>query len=888
MDRERWARIEGVFNDALDRPASERAAFLDQACAGDPELRASVDALLAEWTADPDFMETPLVTVSEGVASPTNGRSVGPFRVVRELARGGMGEVFLAVLEREDFRRTVALKVIQRGAMSDDALRRFRLERRILASLRHPNIAQLLDGGTTDDGRPYVAMEYVEGEPIDVYCEARNLPVADRLRLFRKVCDAVQYAHRQLVVHRDLKPANILVTDRGEPKLLDFGIGKLLEPDPDETGETGETALDVTRTGARALTPSHASPEQVRGERVTVASDVYQLGVLLYELLAGRRPHQAQEDSLVHLERAILEDDPPPPSARRRVPRDLDTICLMALRKEPERRYASAAALADDVGRYLDGLPVMARPDTLGYRAGKFVRRHTAAVAVTALLAVGLLAATVYTSVQSRRVAAERDRAVEVQGFLLEMFGATGPDQAGDSVTARQLLDRQADALTSLYADQPVLRARMMAVLADGYDRLGVRDEARSLAEDALALRRETLGPSHPDVAASLALLGWIRHQQGEAGAADSLLQAAVDMYRTARPRDAAGLSRALNDLGVVREAGGETEAAASLYEEALTLRRDRYGDAHRAVAVTASNLAVIRYRQGDYEGAARAGEEALAVMRRAVGPDHQRSIIIQNNLAAIRLAMGDPAGAEAQYRDLVQRQSRLQGPDHPVTLNLRAALASTLANQLKHAEAEAAYRSLLADLEPRLGTDHPQMALLSQRLADALVGQHRGDEALPILDRARAVLVDAYGPTDLRVARLTESQAQAWDDVGRRDTAETLHRRAVAGFDAALPEGHPERGLVRLRLAHRIKTAGRYRDALDAYREAEELLAIQLPPTHRARHEARLQIAALHLRLGNQAAADSVLAVAAPLMAEGADSAQVATYDSLRAVTDR
>lgn len=884
MDRERWARIEAVFNDALDRPAGERAAFLDQACAGDPALRAEVDAMLTEWDADPDFMETPLVTVSEGVAAPTNGRSVGPFRVVRELGRGGMGEVFLAVLEREDFRRTVALKVIQRGAMSDDALRRFRLERRILAGLRHPNIAQLLDGGTTDDGRPYVAMEYVEGEPIDAYCDARELPVADRLRLFRKVCDAVQYAHRQLVVHRDLKPANILVTPRGEPKLLDFGIGKLMEPDPAETDEP----LDVTRTGARALTPSHASPEQVRGERVTVASDVYQLGVLLYELLAGRRPHQAQEESLVHLERAILEDHPAPPSAHRRVHRDLDVITLMALRKEPERRYASAAALADDVGRHLDGLPVLARHDTLGYRAGKFVRRHAAAVAVAAILALGLLGATIYTAAQSRRVAAERDRAVEVQGFLLEMFGATGPDQAGDSVTARQLLDRQAEALGSLYAEQPVLRARMMAVLADGYDRLGVRDPARRLAEASLALRRETLGETHPDVAASLALLGWIRHQQGEAAGADSLLQAAVAMYRTARPRDAAGLSRALNDLGVVREAAGETAAAASLYEEALALRRDRYGDAHRAVAVTASNLAVIRYRQGDYGAAARAAEEALAVMRRALGPDHQRSIIIQNNLAAIRLAMGDPAGAEAQYRDLVERQSRLQGPDHPVTLNLRAALASTLANQLKHAEAEAAYRSLLADLEPRLGPDHPQMAILSQRLADALVGQHRGDEALPILDRARAILVDAYGPDDLRVARLTESQAQAFGDLAQRDTAESLHRQAVAGFDAALPEGHPERGLVRLRLAHRIKSAGRYADALAAYREAEALLAIQLPPTHRARHEARLQIAGLHIRLGHTAAANSVLALAAPLIGEGADSAQVALYDSLRTAVAR
>ena len=733
-----WQRVESVCFEAMTRRGAERDAFVAAACDGDEELRREVEAQLVAMETDPDFLETPIARVSDLRGPDADGfvnRHLGPYRITRPLARGGMGEVYLATYETEDFRRTVAIKLIRQGFDSEDVVRRFRLERQILASLHHPNIAQLHGGGAAEDGSPYFVMEYVEGLPIDRYCEDHHLGIRERLALFLEVCAAVQHAHQNLVIHRDLKPSNILVTKEGVPKLLDFGIGKVLERADASTREAG------TPTRLRALTPEYASPEQIRGEPVTTASDVYSLGVLLFLLLAGRRPFVEQSPD--DLERAVREHAPPRPSDvapafARQLAGDLDHIVLKALRKEPDWRYPLVTSLAEDIQRHLDGLPVKARADTLMYRSGKFLRRNRWPVTAAAILFAALASTTVLTMRQSRRVAQERDRALEVRSFLMEAFGATSPDRAtGSAVTARQLLDAQIGRLDSVYGSRPELHAMMLEVLADGYDRLGLYDQAEPIARASLTLRRATLGSAHPDVATSLNLLGWILHERGSAEEAERLLGEAVAIRRGAGRRYLVELSRSLNDLGVVVDRRGASEEAEALYREALRIRIDRLGEGHRAVGITANNLAAALYRQRRYDEAVPFAEQALRSMRATVGPDHQRAIIAQSNLAAMKLAAGELQSAEQEFRDLLERQRRLQGPTHPVTAHQMNALAMVLNQADRFEEAESAAREALAIRRDALGESHPDVAASLTTVGDALLGQRRHDEALTLYRQA-------------------------------------------------------------------------------------------------------------------------------------------------------
>jgi serine/threonine protein kinase len=408
MSPEQWGQLKELFRVAIEHEPLQRAAYLDQACADDPALRAEIESLLASHDDAEAFIETPafastLKEIIESTAGQVEGRRIGSYQLIREIGRGGMGTVYLARRADEQYEKLVALKVVRRGMDTEDIVRRFRNERQILASLDHPNIARLLDGGMTDDGLPYLVMEYVEGTPVGDYCDRHHLTTNERLQLFRTICAAVQHAHQNLVVHRDLKPSNILVTPDGTPKLLDFGIAKVLTP------ELSALMIEHTRTEFRVLTPDCASPEQVRGEKLMTTSDVYSLGVVLYELLTGHRPYRSQRTPPHELARLICEQEPVRPSqamadfglriadstepepsslhpkSETRNPKflrgDLDNIILMALRKEPARRYASVGRFSEDIRRHLDGLPVFARKDTFAYRTTKFVRRNRLGVA---------------------------------------------------------------------------------------------------------------------------------------------------------------------------------------------------------------------------------------------------------------------------------------------------------------------------------------------------------------------------------------------------------------------------------------------------------------------------------------------------------------------------
>jgi eukaryotic-like serine/threonine-protein kinase len=859
MTPERWARVEEVLDAALEVPAGERVALLDRECAGDAALRHEVESLLAEHDAEPGFLDGTVWQAAASAAQPLPER-IGSYRILRVLGRGGMGQIYLAEREAPGFRQQVALKVVRRGMDTDDLLARFRAERQILASLDHPNIARLLDVGSTDEGLPYFVMEHVDGEPLLDFCDARQLDVPARLRLFSAICDAVHHAHRSLVVHRDLKPQNILVTAEGVPKLLDFGIAKILNPEWQELASR-------TRSELRLLTPDYSAPEQFRGEAITTATDVYGLGILLYQLLAGRHPFEPAASHQAQLERHMLGAQPPAPSTvvnaaaaaarrattaqlRRRLAGDLDIIVLTAMRPEPAMRYASALALAADIGHHLAGRPITARTPTLRYRTRKFVRRNPVATVTATAALVLLIAGTAITLYHSRllraeslRVQRERDKAVQVRGFLLEMFGTTGPDQpTGDSVTARQLLDRRAASLDATWDRDPEMRAELMYVLAEGYEKLGLFDQAERLARDALDTRRTLFAGAQPDVVASLNQVGWLLHQRRQLDEAESTLRDAVALGRLAAPAGGdAALARALNDLGVVREARRDLGEAAALYRESLEMRRRVHGGPHIGVAATMSNLAVVRYRSGDLVDAIALADSALELLRVVLGPDHPRTMIVQNNLAAMHGARGDNAGAAAQHRDLLERRTRLLGERHPLVALSMSMLAAELLALQAYDEAEALLHRARAIQETAPGAARDNLASTLRVLGDVQAGTGRHAEALDTYRQSLEQRRQVHGAVHVDVAAMHSRIARELEHLGDGAAADATLREAVRIMTRAAGETAVLTLLTRLDLAEFLLRAGQAPESareLDAALRAVTVPDAGLPATLAGRIE--------------------------------------------------
>jgi len=509
LNPERWQQVKELLATALEMDPAARTAYLDRACADDPPLRSDLDRYLAaDQEAGVEFLNTPAKEIeiidSSGEASPRVGRRVGPYQIVEEIGAGGMGEVYRAFRADDQYRKQVAIKLVRAGQDSSFVVGRFKNERQILASLDHPNIARLHDGGTTEDGLPYFVMELIDGQPIDQYCAERGLSVPERLKLFMQVCSAVQYAHQRLIIHRDIKPGNILVASDGTPKLLDFGIAKILDPE----AVTGQ--IDATLTVFRILTPGYASPEQVKGEPITTASDVYSLGVVLYELLTGQHPYRGPSSTPQEIARAVCEVEPERPStAVRRMETterhrdsqgpssvtnildssierrgkllrgDLDNIVLMALRKDPQRRYASVEQFAEDIRRHLGSLPVLARKDTVGYRASKFVTRHKAGVIAAAVVLIILLVAMAITVRQARIARQERARAERrfndvrklANSLIFEIHDSV-QNMPGATATRKLLLERALEYLDSL-AKEASGDVSLQRELAAAYLRIG-------------------------------------------------------------------------------------------------------------------------------------------------------------------------------------------------------------------------------------------------------------------------------------------------------------------------------------------------------------------------------------------------------------------------------
>ena len=679
MDAKRWEAVRRIFEAALRRAPSERASFLDDACEGDSALREEVASLVRAHEAEGP-VDRLLGALHERPAEKlVQGWRVGPYELIEELGQGGMGQVYRARRADGQFEQEVALKLLGMGLPSPEARERFVAERQILASLSHPNIARLLDGGISDEGQPYFALEVVAGEPIDAYCQTRGCSIEERLKLFLEVCGAVQYAHGKLVVHRDLKPENILVTEEGTVKLLDFGIAKLLDPEA-----VSSPSMPRTRTGLLPMTPSYASPEQVREEAITVASDVYQLGVVLYELLAGTRPHLVETQRPSEIEQIICEETPEPPSEVARdalgsggaapsheEPRellrgDLDTIVMKALRKEPERRYESAEQLAEDIQRYLDGHPVRAHPDSWTYRAKKFVQRNRWGVSVIGVIAALIAVSIVALSIQNTQLARERDLAQteamkkqHVQDFMVQLFGnAEVLARPEERAAIEQVLERGAERVQKDLADHPAIRADMLRAVAAVHEQMGEYASARSVLDEALTTHRSNYGRVHPEVASTLSDIGDVMRQQGDFEGAERRFREALSI-RLELDAEALSLASAQRDLAAVLYEIEHFEEAKTLYEEALPVFREKLGRGHATGADAFATAGAVEAELGNYRRADEYLDEAVAILKTAGRSDHPDLIRYLARRADIVRAQGDFDTAERHLVDAYDRVTK-------------------------------------------------------------------------------------------------------------------------------------------------------------------------------------------------------------------------------------
>jgi serine/threonine-protein kinase len=884
MSRSRHQQIQELFLAAVDLDPEERAGYLDKACQGDEELIREIEELLAADGA---------VTTDPPADSVSNARGLiegtGTYRVLSEIGRGGMGVVYLA--ERADgaFQRHVAIKVVMQPAGAESELvSRFRSERQILATMDHPNIACLLDGGTLPDGSPFLVMEHVEGETIHEYARSHALPVEARLELFIAVCDAVQAAHQSLVVHRDIKPSNVLVTRDGTPKLLDFGVAKILDP------RLADWTVAETRFGHQPLTPRYASPEQLTGGPITTATDVYALGILLYELLTGCLPYRAESSAIHDWIEAVCEHEPRRPSQALRAEEperqgetpilkgslegDVDHIVLKALRKEPHNRYATAAELAADLRRHMAGLPIQARPATLSYRTGKFIRRHRwmmAAVLALVMVAGGFTIGLVH---QLERTRIERDRAETVKSLLIEVFGTAGPGTVeGSELTARELLDRGLERVQAGLDDQPEVKATLLNAIGQVYHNLGRLEEAAAAHEQALELlqpRRQTVPLEYAQSLGFLARIYLVRNQLEQA---ETMTREAWEVTVALAGEEDHRAIAYLDSLVTILSQTGRLQEAEALARQVVELTLRRLGHASVesvvasdsqspelvAVATTLGSLGSKQRQLGQYRDAKRSLQQALTLNRRLLGADHFSVAFNLSNLANLHAELEEYQLALAERQEALRVAEAVLGTAHPSVGGMHLNQGIVLARLGRFDEALVSTSRALQIFADSLGSEHPvsAMAMSASGLVESGLGHH--DQALALAHDALDLLLQAYGETHPEVARALEVLAQVNSAMARHTEAVVHFQQALASFEASLGREHPDTLECRSRMAEPLLAMGRYE-------QARKLLEPALSALE-ARGDLVRRLARVRFRLARALAGDEPAGEEATSMAEQA-----------------
>ncbi|MCH9646614.1 MAG: serine/threonine-protein kinase [Deltaproteobacteria bacterium] len=866
MTSSRWLRIQEVFYLAADLPLEERRAFLERECS-EEEIRLEVESLIATDQTDPHFLGAPLVEEL------VQGTSIGPYEVLRELGRGGMGTVYLAVSKGEQSSvatgQQVAVKVINRGMNSPFAVSRFAQERQILATLDHPHIARFLDGGVMADGRPYLAMEFIDGLPIDAYCDRHELSLNQRLELFLQVCGAIHHAHRKLYVHRDLKPSNVLVSAEGIAKVLDFGTAKLLDP-AHRLGGVASTAMGVS-----LLTPGYASPEQLRGEPIDTLTDVYGLGLLLYELLSGHRAYQIEEGNPIGWVRAVCETEPAKPSAvvrrhsqspsaardeatfvgtgsgigvpitapkiveakgaqlrrlQRSLEGDLDKIVLMALRKEPNRRYSSVEQMAEDLRRHLLGLPVQANRGTLVYRARRFAQRHpkaltAASVALLSMLLFGgsLLRQIHQTQRQQARAELEREKAEHVSGFLVDLFERVeraSPGEAG--LSARELLDRGAAKILRISDQPPELRGALLEALGAGYQKMALFEEALPLLEEALRLRTEALGERHLDTATSFYRLAELyldlsRYEEalhllekslairkaelgeehalvgvsysmlafaylflGDYDLAQENVLRAIAIQRSELHSQDLALAQSLQTLGNIYRFEKDYDRALANLSEAVEIQERALGPESTVLGEILHDLAVVYQRLSRFEEGKEAFGRSIAITGKALGEGHPTVAMSQHGLGVLLTEMGDLSGGAKLMRQAIRKMEMALGEESNNIAIMIYNLGYAYLQAGDLAEAEPLMLEALGLQEKDLGVDHPFIAFTVNSLG--AIARQRGDfeRAQSLLTRGLEIRQARLGVDHPSVAISLHELAKLHRDQKEFETAEALLREAL------------------------------------------------------------------------------------------------------------
>ncbi len=884
--KDHWQLLEEIFHGAVDLEPLARAAFLDRKCRENAELRNEAEVLLNSADKTWGFFQKPFQAAAQQAtpAMGVPGQRIGTYRIIRLLGEGGMGTVYLADRADDLYEQQVAIKLVHAGAgRTRDLLLRFAAERQILANLAHPNIARLLDAGITPEGAPYLVMEYIEGVAIDKYVAAQSLSLAERLRIFRTVCAAVEYAHRNLVVHRDIKPANILVTSEGAPKLLDFGIAKLLQP---ASTSATEPATALTRATERLMTPEYASPEQARGEAVTTATDVYALGGLLYALLTGRPPFQVASSNPLEIARVICEQPPTRPSAaarnhstlhgheQSRLKGDLDNIVLKALRKEPEKRYATVGEFSEDVRRYLEGFPLQAGSQAWTYRAQKFIGRHKAAAGAAALMVLAIIGFSIAMAILAQRARRERANAVNEQhkaqqeaAFLSGLFRAATPDaERGKTITARDVLDIGAGRIDRELTAQPEVRAAMLNSIGDSYVALGLYPQAQPLLMEAYSLRKQHAGPGTLELAESASSLSEVWNAEGNYKEQEALLREALGLrqrlagetsplvaqsllslgeclYLQSRMKEAEPVLRkaiavspensdtragAQNFLALVIEKKGASAEAAQLLRTASDISARTEGKDSPDYLTSMHNLVGALRDLGDLNGAEATERQVLAIRQRVSGPDHPHTTYSLNNLGWILLEKGDWAAAEPFLRQAYDLNRKKLGDRNPRIAVSMNNLGRVLEDKGDYAGAEKLYRQGLAILDENKLSESWSAARIvgNMVLLDLDRGDYSGAErtALQALELDRKLGGDdspdlATTLIDLGVARFYQrDNAQA----------ETLLRQALDIRGKIYPAGHMFIIAAEVRLGEVLTATGKLS-------EAEALLRAAAQAAHRS-----------------------------------------------------
>lgn len=845
-----WEELSDLYGLTLQLPKDEQINFIQKNCS-DEKMKLELLSLLEADDSSAEYFDSltdSLINPAFDELSdlPPKTGNVNNYQLIQKIGRGGMGSVYLAERNDDAFENKVAVKILRRGMDTDDILDRFDAERQILAQLNHPNITHLIDGGVTCDNRPYFVMEYVEGQPITQYCDERKLNINQRFSLFFQICNALSYAHQNLVIHRDLKPGNILVTKQGFVKLLDFGIAKLLD-------EKSSFPQIATRTGIRLMTPEFASPEQVRGTPMNTASDIYQLGLVLYKLLSGCDAFTFKNNSLIETEQVILEKAPTKPSQKLAVlgqdelekisdnrsispnklvqtlKGDIDTILLNALQKEPGQRYQSVIEFKEDIQRYLEGLPIKSRRHSLAYRSVKYIKRNRMPVATAAVFLLMLVSFFIFynISITEQRNHAQNEalKAAQVTSFLMDLFEANDPTQyQGQELTAWELLE-QGEERIQLLEGQPEVQAQMFEVTGQIYRKIGQYDRADELLTHSLEIRRELFGNDHSETISIYNELGLLYSDLGNFGKADSLLRLALNLQTGKTAPEAGTLSKTQFNLAYILRRIGNYDEAEELYRRSYEIRNRAFGQNHQSTIASLSSLGVTLLNKGDYPESEKIFRDVLEIRRDLLQPVHPDLAMSINNLGATLLTIGQFTEAETLFRESLQMRKQLLGDMHPKVALTMNNLGISLMERGQYVNA---YDYILEALEIRkavLGEDNVNTAISKFSLGELYLHTGRSSDANIILKEAHQVFRERLSDDHSFTARSKMAIGTSYLALGEEVKAEEHLRTGFSNLQNIHTEISLEKALGIWDYAAFLQKTGEYAKADELFENALAIL---------------------------------------------------------------